>query len=234
MNKSQRVLAIVPARSGSKGLKNKNILELNGKPLIAWSIESALASNYIDDVILSTDSKEYAEIGQKYGAWVPFLRESALASDTSSLMGVIKSSVKRLLKLGYEYDVVIVLQPTSPLRNKGHIDAALKTFISWNETPKSLASVYQVDSKYRWLLEEDNDGALAFMDKRLNEGRGFTRQSNKPVYMPNGAIFIYQTQFLSSQYQPTTRPFIMSQQSSEDIDTEADFERVKALLSARQ
>lgn len=234
MKHSERVLALVPARSGSKGLKDKNVLDLLGKPLMAWTIEAARAVDRINNVFVSTDSADYAEIAKKYGASVPFLREKALSSDSASLIEVVQSTISQFKKIGLEYDIVIVLQPTSPLRNSKHIDEALNLFQSWGDTPKSMASVYEVDSKYRWLLGEDSQGALKFIDSEYNQGHGFNRQRNKRVFMPNGALFIYQTKYLSSQYQPSTRPYIMSSDVSEDIDTIADFERVKKAMMRQQ
>ncbi|WP_394221933.1 cytidylyltransferase domain-containing protein [Alteromonas gracilis] len=232
MKKRERVVAIVPARSGSKGLQDKNILELCGKPLMAWTIEAARAVEGVDDVILSTDSKRYAEIGIQHGAWVPFLREDSLSSDNASLMGVVQSTVHKLSELGYVYDVVMVLQPTSPLRNSEHIRSALNQFLSWDESPKSMASVFELDSKYRWILNVNEDGQLRFVDEVLNNSQGFNRQSNHRVFMPNGAIFIYQADFLSCQYQASTRPFVMSEETSADIDTIADFEMVLKTMKA--
>ena len=224
----KRVLAIVPARSGSKGLKNKNVLVFNGKPLLAWTIEAAQKVDEIDEVLLSTDSEHYAKIGKRYGASVPFLRSPELSNDHASLMSVVESTVDELKKRGESYDIVVVLQPTSPLRTTSHISEALKTFLSLDYSPKSMASVYQVESKYRWLLHKDKKGCLRFLDDKLNRGVGFARQENADVFMPNGAIFIYESQHLGSQYQQTTSPYLMSKESSIDVDTQEDFD--KALL----
>lgn len=229
----RKVLAIIPARSGSKGLKDKNVLPICGKPLLAWSIEAALESALIGSVILSTDSDAYREIGESFGARVPFLREDIYSSDTASLMDVVRDTVNKLQKQGEHYDVIIVLQPTSPLRTTHHIDEALNLFFSIQCTPKSLASVYEVERKYRWLLNTNTSGELRFLDDNLNGEKDFRRQDNSPVYMPNGAIFIYETCALSSQYQPSTYPFVMTATDSVDIDTLTEFEAAKALLSKK-
>ncbi|WP_455815880.1 acylneuraminate cytidylyltransferase family protein [Clostridium butyricum] len=123
-----KIIAIIPARSGSKGLKDKNIKEINGKPLIAYTIESAIKSNVFKDVLVSTDSKKYLEIAVKYGAYVPFLRNEKLAKDTSSTNDVIEDVLTQLKKIGKEYDAFMLLQPTSPLRSIEDIKNALKLF----------------------------------------------------------------------------------------------------------
>jgi CMP-N-acetylneuraminic acid synthetase len=220
----KRVLAIIPARSGSKGLENKNILDFNGKPLIAWSIEAARAVGGIDKVVLSTDSEHYANIGKRYGASVPFLRGPELSGDKSSLMSVIRYTVSELKKRGEDYDIVVVLQPTSPLRTTSHIVEALEKFMYLDYSPKSMASVYKVESKYRWLLQQDDNGSLRFLDDNLNKSGVFSRQANADVLMPNGAIFIYESAHLEAQYQPNTVPFLMSQASSIDVDSQEDFD----------
>ena len=231
MDKQQKVLAIVPARAGSKGVVDKNIRMLHGKPLLAWTIEAALNVDDIQDVVLSTDSEHYAQIGREYGAWVPFLREAKFATDDASLMSSIQHTLDRLAKEGKAYDVVVVLQPTSPLRTANHIREALNLFLAKPQSPKSLASVYEVNAKYRLLLNINDESQLRFVDDKLNQGGGFNRQSNSPVYMPNGAIFIYQTQALSAQYQPSTCPYVMTEASSLDIDTVDDFQCAEVQLS---
>ena len=173
-----RVLAVIPARSGSKGLKDKNILPFNGKPLLAWSIEAAKQSKYVLDA---------------------------------------------MAKANLFYDVVVCLQPTSPLRTYEHINAALEYFERIPSEEKSLASVYQVENKYRWLLQDNSEGQLRFLDDSLNQGGLFNRQNNGRVYMPNGAIFIYQVDSLFAQYQPTTYSFVMDEVDSIDIDTLDEF-----------
>lgn len=227
----RKTLAIIPARAGSKGLKDKNVMPICGKPLLAWTVEAALGTALIDSVVLSTDSKAYADIGKSFGARVPFLREDIYSSDTASLIDVVKDTVDKLHEQGEHYDVIIVLQPTSPLRTTRHIDEALNLFFSIQGSPKSLASVYEVERKYRWLLNTNTTGELRFVDDALNSGKGFRRQDNTPVYMPNGAIFIYERNALAAQYQPTTYPFVMTASDSVDIDTLIELEAAEVLLA---
>ena len=123
-----RNIAIIPARSGSKGLKDKNIKELNGKPLMAYTIEAALESGIFDCVHVSTDSEKYAEIGRKFGADVPFLRDVELAGDKSSTWDALRYVVQEYRKRGKEFELVTLLQPTSPMRNARNIREAYEVF----------------------------------------------------------------------------------------------------------
>ena len=123
-----RNIAIIPARSGSKGLKDKNIKELNGKPLMAYTIEAALESGIFDCVHVSTDSEKYAEIGRQFGADVPFLRDAELAGDKSSTWDALRYVVQEYRKRGKEFELVTLLQPTSPMRNARNIREAYEVF----------------------------------------------------------------------------------------------------------
>ena len=114
----EKVLGIIPARGGSKGLPGKNILETNGKPLISWTIQQANRSRYIDKVIVSTDDKKIAEIGKKEGADIPFIRPANLATDTAKTIDVVEHVISTLSKNGENYDVIVLLEPTSPLQKK--------------------------------------------------------------------------------------------------------------------
>ena len=224
-----RTLAIIPARSGSKGLVDKNIKKLAGRPLMAWTIEAALKSSRVDSVIVSTDDSRYADIAKSYGAEAPFLRPSSIAGDDASLMSVLTQV--RDSEFARDIDTIVCLQPTSPLRTHEHIDSALAQFEQIEKPDKSMASVYEVPAKYRWLLQTAASGALSFVDDSLNETHTYARQNNSPVYMPNGAIFIYQADKLSKQYTEQTFPFVMSKEASIDIDTQEDFEAAKQLIA---
>ncbi|MGL4772623.1 MAG: cytidylyltransferase domain-containing protein, partial [Clostridium sp.] len=158
MYKGKRFLCIIPARSGSKGIVNKNIKELLGKPLMAYTIESAKKSGVFDNIILSTDSKEYGNIGKLYGANVPFIRGEELSLDTSSTNAVVFDVLEKLKALGEEYDYFIVLQPTSPLRNEKHIIESLDILISNNGN--SLVSVCEQEHSSNIFIKINEDGTL--------------------------------------------------------------------------
>ena len=121
-------IAIISARSGSKGLPDKNIKELSGKPLMAYSIEAAIQSECFDDVMVSTDSEKYAEIARMYGAEVPFMRSEVTSSDTASSWDVVEEVLQGYEKMGKIFDTICLLQPTSPMRTSGDIKAAYSLY----------------------------------------------------------------------------------------------------------
>lgn len=141
MYKGKKVLAIIPARGGSKGLPGKNIKEIAGLPLIAWTIKNAKASDIIDNVIVSTDCEEIARVSLGFGASVPFLRPSELALDSSPSVDAITYTIKELSKQGESYDVVALLEPTSPLRKKEDLNNALSLFIDDYKNYNSVCSM---------------------------------------------------------------------------------------------
>ena len=138
-----KCIAIIPARSGSKGLKDKNIKELNGKPLLGYSVEAALNSNVFDTVMVSTDSERYATVARQCGAEVPFLRSEFTSSDSASSCDAVKEVIANYKEMGKEFDVLVLLQPTSPLRSCNDIAEAFKVF--QEKDAKAVISVCEVD-----------------------------------------------------------------------------------------
>lgn len=173
-------IAIIPARSGSKGLPNKNILTLIDRPLIAYTIEAALDSDVFDRVIVSTDSEEYKSIAEKYGAEV-ILREKELASDTATSFMVVKDVLSRIEVKPHYF---VLLQPTSPFRNSKHIRDAVNIYEN-NTLANYLVSVTESE-KSSSLIKEINDFSMRNYDIDYS---GYRRQKHKEYY-PNGAIFI--------------------------------------------
>lgn len=180
-----KILAIIPARSGSKGIKQKNIINLNGKPLIAYSIEEALKSKYIDKVIVSTDGEDIAEVAKIYGAEVPFLRPKHLASDTSKTIDSVIHCIGEMRKVGEEYDYVILLQPTTPLRKVKHIDEAIELIIQKDED--SLVSVSKVKENPVLMRRIDENGHAINL---LECSSTIRRQDFPEFYKVNGSIYI--------------------------------------------
>ncbi len=168
---NKRVLAIIPARGGSKGIKDKNIYPLCGKPLIAYSIEAAKRSVFVDEVLVSTDSAIIADVAKKYGASVPFLRPTELASDTAKSIDAIVHAIETLRKEGKVFDILILLQPTSPLRITEDIDGSLSTFV--RKSYKSLVSISEVNDNPILIRTIDNDGELR---RLLNTDSSVRRQ----------------------------------------------------------
>ena len=145
MYKNKKFLAIIPARGGSKGLPGKNIKEICNKPLIAWSIEAGLKSKYLDEVSVSTDYESIANISKEYGANVPFLRPENLASDTATSFDAVKYSIDYYKnELGKEFDYIVLLEPTSPLREDSDIDNMIEKLIENKEKFDSIISMGEV------------------------------------------------------------------------------------------
>ena len=142
MIQGKRVLALIPARGGSKGIKDKNIRPVAGKPLIAYTIEAGKDCEYVDDVVITTDSQRIKAVAEEYGAWVPFLRPDELASDTATTLDAVLHAVNTLRDMGKEYDILVILQPTSPLRDAADLAGALEKYMASGE--HSLASVSPV------------------------------------------------------------------------------------------
>lgn len=223
-----RNLAVILARSGSKGLKDKNIKELAGKPLLAYTVEAAIESGKYDMVHVSTDSELYADIAKKYGADVPFLRDEELAGDKSSSWDALRFVVTEYEKLGKSFDTVTLLQPTSPLRDAKDIQNAFDIYESKNAT--AVVSVCEVDHSPLVCNTLPEDGSLyGFID--LNKvGR---RQDMKPYYRINGAIYIQKTNLLmdnTSIYSEGSYAYVMHKRHSVDIDDEVDFTVAQAII----
>ena len=221
----KKILSIIPARGGSKGVPRKNIKNLNGKPLIAWTIESSKNSKCIDRLIVSTEDKEISEISQKYGAEVPFLRPDEFSKDdTPGIEPIIH--VINYMKNNHNYypDYVMALQCTSPLRNEKHIDEAIELILS-NENADSLISVTEVEHTPYWNKLIDDKGFLSDFIK-YDKSKLSRRQDFEKVYRLNGAIYIAKTDMLLTQRTFETKntiSYIMDKKSSVDIDTIEDF-----------
>lgn len=210
------ILAVIPARGGSKGIPGKNIKDLNGKPLIAYSIEAALACEKIDRVVVSTDSEEIAVVAKKYGADVPFLRPAVLAGDTSKTIDTVMDVLERLQE-AYEY--VVLLQPTSPLRTAQDITGAIDKA---TVTGKDVVSVSPVKEHPILMREINTEGELTPL---LAEGSTVRRQDMKEVYRVNGAVYVNHVAELTKETSLNDNPvgYVMPIERSIDIDEESDF-----------
>lgn len=215
-------IAVIPARSGSKGLKDKNIRKLNGKPLLAYSIEAAQQSRKFDTIHVSTDSEHYAEIAREYGADVPFLRSAELASDTSSTWDAMRFVLKRYKELGKEFDTITVLQPTSPLRTAEDINGAFRLFEE--KQANMISSVCEMEHSPLWSNTLPEDLSMKdFEDERV---AFLPRQSLPVYYRENGAIYVMKTSHLFSGkniYKDGCYAYIMNAEHSVDIDRKMDF-----------
>jgi len=225
---NKTVLAIIPARGGSKGVPRKNIREVAGKPLIAWTIEEANKSQYIDRLVVSTDDEEIAGIAIKWGGEVPFLRPAELArDDTSGILPVIHM----LKTIQPAYDLVVLLQPTSPLRTVEDIDGAVVLMI--NQDANACVSVVEPDKSPYWMYSLDGGGHLV----PLLEGNYACRQDIPLIYALNGAVYVAVCTVLEQAKTfivPNTIAYIMPKLRSLDIDTEMDLFISGIILSSGQ
>ena len=224
-----KILGIIPARSGSKGLPGKNIKSLAGKPLIGWTIEASLNSTKIDKVICSTDDQKIAEVASAFHCDVPFLRPSDLAKDDIQLIHVVFHAIDWLEKRGEIYDVVLTLQCTSPLRTSTDIDNAIYLF--FGNGADSVISVCETIHPPHWTLTVDHSNHINpifkddFMKKR--------RQDLPKTYIPNGAMFINNIRTLKESknfFNPGSIAYIMDKKNSVDIDDLSDFLYAEFLL----
>ena len=232
MYKQKKIIAIIPARSGSKGIKDKNIKLLNNKPLIHYSINAAKNSKFIDSIIVSTDSKKYADIALNCGAEVPFLRSKKNSSDHAPTIEVIVEVFKKLEKKKRKYDLVVVLQPTSPLRTSKNIDKAISYF--FKKKANAVVSVNKLKKPIYWANKlPPNLSMKDFIKTKDN----LPRQMIQDFFILNGAITIINSSCLKNNYniyQDTTFAFVMDEKNSIDIDSDLDFALSEFLLSKIQ
>lgn len=219
-------IAIIPARSGSKGLLNKNILNLYGKPLICWTIEAAIKSNQFDKVILSTDSKQYGQIGKNCGAEVIY-RDESISNDRSSTYDVLKDLFNKIDT--NQLDYFVLLQPTSPLRNEKHINEAITLFENNIESYNTLVSVTEAHKSAALIRPINQSLSLEYFDIDFSY---YKRQDYKE-YEPNGAIFISKIDtYLEVKhfFGKQGIAYIMKPEDSIDIDGRNDFELAISVL----
>lgn len=226
MINDKTVFAVIPARGGSKELPKKNILPLAGKPLIVWTIDAANQSKYIDQCVISTDDEEIASISKENGGEVPFLRPKELALDETTTTAVL---MQALNSLKHKYDLILLLQPTSPLRSATDIDNSLEYFMDRNAP--SLISVTESSHPPEWSINLNNDHTFGHSAANLSSGK--RRQDYKISYTINGAIYIAKTPFFISNkgfVSSSTIAYIMSKEKSIDIDNKLDFQLCEFLL----
>ncbi len=234
MIEGKKVLALVPARAGSRGLPGKNIRPFCGKPLLLWSVEHGLASSYVDNVVVSTDSREFAEIAKKGGAEVPFFRPEYLASDTAASIDVMLHAVDFLEARGDLYDILVLLEPTSPLRKPEDIDKALEALCS-HPHAESIVAISLTEGQHPVFLmhKMQND----FLQSYKADFRALRRQEIPPLYFLTGTVY---ASFIDSLRRnrgfchDKTLGYEVPKNQSFEIDDADDFIICEALLKARQ
>lgn len=224
-----KVLGVIPARGGSKGLPGKNIRDLAGKPLIAWTIEAAQASRSIDRLILSSDDNEIIQAARRWGCEAPFVRPSHLATDNAATIDVVLDAMRRCPG----FDWVVVLQPTSPLRTAQDIDDCMSQSLELGASAG--VSVCEAEVSPYWMFGRGDHGRLMTL---LTTPEGVTRRQDLPkVYQLNGAVYVARSEWLrvnAGFVTPQTYAYVMSQQRSIDIDDERDFLFAEQILSDGQ
>lgn len=222
MYKNKKILALIPARGGSKGIPRKNIKPLLGKPLIAWTIEQGKRSKYIDRIIISTEDEEIAEISKKYGAQAPFLRPKELATDETKGIDVVLHTIEWMKRNNESFDLIMLLQPVSPLRTSEDIDKAVELLFSKNAM--AIISVCEVDHHPYWVNRLPENGCMENFLKPevMNKGR----QELTTFYRLNGAIYLAYCDYIAKQkgfFGNESFAYIMPKERSVDIDDEMDF-----------
>ena len=228
MFKNKTFLAIIPARGGSKRLPRKNILNLCGKPLISWSIEAGLKSKYIDKVVVSSDDTEILNISNELKVQV-IKRPDELASDTSTSFDAVKHAIDNL----ESYEYILLLQPTSPLRNENHIDKAIE--ILKEKNADAVISVCEMNHNPLWSNTLDDSLSMeGFISNNLLNNRS---QDLKKYYRLNGAIYLCKTDKLLKEksffLKKNIFAYVMNSNNSIDIDRKEDFELASLYLSQK-
>jgi len=222
MKGNEKTVAVIPARGGSKGICRKNLTEILGKPLLAYTIEAAHKAHSLEKVIVSTDDEEIQAVAQACGAEVPFLRPHHLATDTATTLSVLQHAVTYLAApQGYLADMVVCLQPTSPLRSAEDIDAAVSLCSATGAD--SVVSLCKAKHHPFWMKKIVDGRVLPLMDE--NENHYTRRQDLPPVYQLNGALYVTRRKVLLEENRVLghyTAPYIMPPERSIDIDTPGD------------
>jgi CMP-N,N'-diacetyllegionaminic acid synthase len=232
----RRVLAIVPARAGSKGLPGKNIRPLHGKPLLAWPIAAALGSRRVDRTIVSTDSAEYAAIAVAHGAEAPFLRPAELASDTAPSIDFILHAIDTLAADGDVYDFVVLLEPTSPLTEAADIDAALDQLVVAQDVADAIVGVTPLETAHpAFAVRCESDGRIRPL---LSESFGELprRQDLEPVFALDGSLYISSVDALRRERgfaHARTLGYVTDRFKAMEVDDLVDFLCIEALMAHR-
>jgi len=238
MLREYRIIAVIPARGGSKGLPGKNIIDLGGKPLLAYTVLAGQKSSFVDTVVVSTNNENIRHIALEWGAEAPFLRPNELSGDTSHTPDAVEHSVAYYEnEMGKHYDIIVTLQPTSPFRTGRHVDEALEKFLN-EPTLDSLISVKKQDYPPWWMFQfEEHLLKPAFPYKEGVNVFNLERQEFPPVYRPNGAIYACWRKYLAESgaiVNPENNGYyLMKAEDSIDIDNMADLYTARYELGRR-
>lgn len=225
------ILVVIPARGGSKGIPHKNIKPLNGKPLIYYTIDTARAISGDDNICVSTDDDEIIDVVEQYGLRVPFKRPDVLATDTAGTYEVLLHALNYYESIGKHYDVVLLLQNTSPFRKPHQVEEALQLYKN-NKDIDMVVSVKEcVANPYYCVFEENADGYLHVCK---GDGNIYRRQDAPKVYEYNGAIYIMNAESLKTTHMHKMKKrikYVMDEISSFDLDTMWDWEIAESIVA---
>lgn len=236
MINGKKVLALIPARSGSKGLPRKNIRLLHGKPLLSWPIEAAKASAYVDRVVISTDDVEFSKLALAAGAEAPFLRPAELSTDTASSISFILHALDTLATGGDAYDYLLLLEPTSPLTEASDIDSALEALLAHREDADAIVSVSELVSTHPAFAVRLNDQGLMHPYTTQNFNQLPRRQDVEPLYSLDGSLYISTVEALRDRRafcHERTLSHVMPRYKSFEVDDLVDFICIEAILAQR-
>lgn len=214
----KKILGFIPARGGSKGIPDKNIYPTAGKPLIAWTIESAKKSAYLDDVYVSTNDESIAQVSSFFGAHV-IERPNELATDSATTISAVMHAIKVLKEQGKEYDYIMILQPTCPLRTAEQIDACIRQAVDNNQ--ESVVSVHAI-THYPFLIRHiDQDETGSRLNRILPFSSTIRRQDAPIPYYVDGVLYLHKTSILSANtsLNDATHGFVIDSATSMDINT---------------
>ena len=226
----KKVLALIPARGGSKGLPGKNIRILCGKPMIAWTIEKAFKSAFLDEIVVSTDSPEIAEIARSYGAAAPFLRPAELANDTASTLDAVIHALDHLRKEGKTFDWLVMLEPTSPLREDDDIDNMLKSLLTHQDEWDAIVSVGEVHEHPSIVKRIENGRVMPFCP---TVPLTFRRQDNEEAFFPYGVAYISKISSLMAErtfYPERCGSYRIKRYQSYEVDDLHDFTCIQSIM----
>lgn len=230
---NKKILYLILARGGSKGLPGKNIMPFCGKPLISWSIETLKVVKNNGDIVLSTDCEKIAKVGKEYGAEVPFMRPNNLATDTSSSIDVINHAIKFLKKENRVYDILVLIEPTSPLRDPEDIDKAIKTLIE-SKAGESIVGIGKTECAHPDFLVSIGENNLT--KKYIQQDAVKRRQDIEDLYFYEGSFYITTIDSLNRNngfYHEKTLGFVIPKWKSIEIDDIYDFIMCEALMKAK-
>ena len=230
MYKGKRVLAIVPARGGSKGLPGKNIRPLAGKPLIGWTLESAKKSKYLDEIFVSTDSQKIADVAETFGVKVPDLRPEELASDTATSASVVLYTIDYFRKQGKDFDYILLLEPTSPMRKEDDIDNAIALACE-HPDKAGVVSLGEVHMEHPSIVKKITDKSI--VEPYVEAQKVTRRQQLDKAYFPYGVVYLVRTDYFEKNqlfYGKDSLPYIIERWQCYEIDDIYDFTAIEAIL----